>query len=155
MILFRNTKERSRFLRFAVVGVIGAVVDFGMMNLLRNVFHVPLVVAGTVSFIAAILSNFTWNRFWTYPDSRSKNIVRQLMEFVVISVLGLVIRIPVLALIEPPVLYIVEALPFKLPFFEPRFYADNATLALAVLIVMFWNFFANRYFTYADVKSES
>ena len=29
--------------------------------------------------------------------------------------------------------------------------ADNITLAIAVIIVMFWNFFANRYWTYNDV----
>ena len=28
-----NTKERNRFLKFAVVGAIGAVIDFGILNL--------------------------------------------------------------------------------------------------------------------------
>lgn len=76
--ILTNPRERTRFLRFAVVGIIGAVVDFGVMNLLSSLFPVPIVIgnvvisplvwAGTISFIAAILSNFTWNRYWTYPD---------------------------------------------------------------------------------------
>ena len=33
----------------------------------------------------------------------------------------------------------------------PDILADNFTLAVAVVIVMFWNFFANRYWTYGDV----
>ena len=67
-----NQRERTRFLRFAVVGGIGSVIDFGVMNLLKNSLGLSLVAAGTISFIAAVVSNFTLNRYWTYPDSRSK-----------------------------------------------------------------------------------
>jgi putative flippase GtrA len=138
-------------LRFAVVGVFGAVVDFGVMNLLVSLFHFPLVLAGTISFICAILSNFTWNRFWTYPDSRSKRLARQLAEFSLVSILGLLIRVPTLALLESPVHRLIERIPFQLPVSE-NFIADNLTLAVAVSIVMFWNFFVNRYWTYGDVE---
>ena len=146
-----NPRERSRFLRFAVVGVIGAVVDFGVMNLLANLFHTPLVIAGTVSFIAAILSNFFWNRFWTYPDSRSRNPLRQLGMFAIVSVIGLGIRVPLLAFLEPLMYKIFASLLFQLPV-SADFLGDNFTLAIAVVVVMFWNFFANRYWTYNDVQ---
>ncbi len=97
-----NSKERVRFLRFAVVGLIGAVVDFGVMNLLSHTFRVPLIFAGTVSFFAAIMSNFTWNRYWTYPDSRSKKVYRQLIQFAIVNAAGLLIRVPILAFLEKP-----------------------------------------------------
>ncbi len=151
-ILITNERERGRFLRFAVVGIIGAVIDFGMMNLLVNFAHATLVAAGTISFICAILSNFLWNRYWTYPDSRSKPVIRQLAEFAVVNVMGLAIRVPILALLEPRLLKLLQALPFQIPIFTPDFLADNITLAIAVIIVMFWNFFVNRYWTYSDVK---
>lgn len=152
MSVLSNPKERSRFLRFAVVGTIGAVVDFGIANLLVHGFSTSLVFAGTISFICAILSNFIWNRHWTYPDSRSKPILRQLIEFSIVSVAGLVIRVPILYFIEPLLNRILSQLPFRLPLFSPDFIADNLTLAIAVIIVMFWNFFVNRYWTYSDVK---
>ena len=57
-----NPRERTRFLRFAVVGIIGAVVDFGTFNLLSSVVGLGAVVSSVFSFIAAIISNFTWNR---------------------------------------------------------------------------------------------
>jgi putative flippase GtrA len=150
--ILTNPKERSRFLRFAVVGTIGAVVDFGIANLLVHGFSTSLVLAGTISFICAILSNFMWNRFWTYPDSRSKPILRQMIEFTVVSVAGLVIRVPILYFIEPVLEKVFAHLPFQLPVFGPKVLADNLTLAIAVVIVMFWNFFVNRYWTYSDVK---
>jgi putative flippase GtrA len=153
-----NPRERTRFLRFAVVGIFGAVVDFGIANLLISLAHLPLVVAGTISFVCAILSNFTWNRYWTYPDSRSKPLFYQLLTFSIVSVMGLVIRIPTLAILEPLIARLITGLPFNIcaplpfSFCSQKFIADNVTLAIAVIIVMFWNFFVNRYWTYNDVK---
>jgi len=151
-VILTNPRERTRFIRFAIVGVIGAVVDFGVMNLLVNLFSAPLVVAGTISFIAAVLSNFIWNRYWTYPDSRSKPIIRQWIEFLVVNAFGLIIRVPILALVGPVILVLISQLPFELPIFSPGVISDNLTLAIAVVIVMFWNFFVNRYWTYSDVE---
>lgn len=155
-VLINNPRERARFLRFAVVGAIGAVVDFGVMNLLVNVFHMLLVAGGTISFIAAILSNFTWNRYWTYPDSRSKPLLRQLVQFAIVNVIGLGIRIPTLAFLEPVMnrlaLLVVPFLQRFVPGLTAKFISSNVTLAIAVIIVMFWNFFVNRYWTYNDVQ---
>jgi len=147
-----NPRERTRFFRFLVVGMIGAIVDFGVMNFLTHAFGLPLVVAGTISFIAAILSNFTWNRYWTYPDSRSKPLIRQLFEFSIVNAAGLLIRIPILAFLEPILLRFFNWLPLNYFRFSPEFLAKNFTLAIAVIIVMFWNFFINRYWTYSDVE---
>jgi putative flippase GtrA len=149
--IITEPRERTRFLRFLVVGVIGAVVDFGTMNLLVNLFGAPLVLAGTISFICAVLSNFVWNRYWTYPDSRSKPIARQLLEFTIVSVIGLGIRVPILAILEPIIDAFFSRLAFDLPFFTADFLSDNITLAIAVIVVLFWNFFVNRYWTYRDV----
>jgi putative flippase GtrA len=151
-VLINNSRERSRFLRFAFVGLLGAVVDFGVSNLLIKLCNTRLVLAGTISFIAAILSNFIWNRYWTYPDSRSKPISRQLVQFALISLLGLGIRLPILYFIEPLLKSLAIELNLQiLPWLDAKTLADNFTLAIAVVIVMFWNFFANRYWTYNDV----
>jgi putative flippase GtrA len=151
-IIITNPRERTRFLRFAMVGIIGAVIDFGLANLLIKFFSAPLVLAGTASFIAAVISNFSWNRFWTYPDSRSKPITKQLVQFTIVSVIGLGIRIPTLAVLEPILYRFFSNLPYSIPYLTPDFLSKNVTLAIAVVIVMFWNFFINRYWTYNDVN---
>jgi putative flippase GtrA len=148
-----NPRERTRFLRFLVVGTFGAIVDFGIENLLHRLFGMPYVWAGTISFICAILSNFFWNRYWTYPDSRSKPLFRQLLQFALINTIGLVIRIPILRFLEPVISRLCSMLPQKLLVLPPDAMGENLTLAIAVLIVLFWNFFANRYWTYNDVES--
>ncbi len=75
-MILSNTRERTRFLRFLAVGVVGASVDFGVMNLLTHGLNVAVLPSGTVSFLAAVTSNFLLNRYWTYPDSRSKPVTR-------------------------------------------------------------------------------
>lgn len=152
-VLITNSRERGRFMRFAVVGLIGFVVDFGVMNILTNVFHTPFVLAGAASFAAAIVSNFTWNRYWTYPDSRTKSMRRQLVQFFLVSIIGLTIRVPLLALLEPAMVQFFESLHLNFAWVTAEDVAHNVTLAIAVIVVMFWNFFANRYWTYGDVES--
>lgn len=151
-MILTNQKERNRFLKFAVVGMIGAVVDFGIFNLLTAGFDVPAIWASVTSFVAAVISNFLWNRYWTYPDSRSKPISRQLTQFILVSLIGLAIRTALIALLEKPLIRLAEgALPAGF-FLTPTTVGHNVMLAFAILVVMMWNFIANRYWTYSDVS---
>lgn len=148
-----NRRERERFYRFAVVGVIGAVVDFGVFNLLTAFTRLPAVWASVISFAAAVISNFTWNRLWIYPDSRSKRMSQQIIQFTIISVVGLAIRTPLFVRLEGPLQNFFEFLHIPVLYlFTPRFLGHNLALAISVLVVMLWNFFVNRYWTYSDVQ---
>jgi putative flippase GtrA len=151
-MIITDRKERTRFLRFAVVGTIGAVVDFGIFNLLSGPLKVPAVIASMISFTCAVVSNFTWNRFWTYPDSRSKALSRQVIQFFVINLIGLGIRTPLFAGLEKLLTNMFSSIVPASFILTPVFIAHNLALAIVILIVMMWNFFANRYWTYNDVK---
>ena len=148
--IISDRQERSRFLRFAVVGAFGAVVDFGSYTILHNLLGVNAVLASVLSFTAAIISNFTWNRLWTYPDSRSKPVSKQLVQFTVVSFVGLAIRTPLFSLLVGPLNHLFSMLP-SISFLPDDFLGDKVALAIVVIVVMFWNFFANRYWTYSDV----
>ncbi len=149
--VLNNSVERVRFLKFIAVGAFGALVDFGIANLLSHYFDMPLVFAGTLSFACAVISNFIWNRYWTYPESRSRPLAHQLGMFVAVNVAGVAIRIPILHFVEPPLsIFFRSSSPVES--ISPEFIARNVTLAIAVGIVMLWNFFINRYWTYNDVE---
>jgi putative flippase GtrA len=150
-MIITNSRERTRFLRFAVVGLIGAVIDIGIFNLEISLFHIPSVTAAAISFILAVSSNFVFNRFWTYPDSRSKHIGAQVAQFVIVSLVGLGIRTLFFTYLEPPLIRSFQGLSFPAPI-TPNFMGHNVTLVVSIIVVMFWNFFANRYWTYADVE---
>ena len=169
-----NPKEAERFFKFAVVGAVGFVVDFGIFNLLLSPLELlftgasgtqealaqlglsltqletlATTLAGTISFVAAIISNFLWNRYWTYPDSRSKSVRRQFAMFSLVSVAGIFIRVPLIALTHRPFSALAANIAQLAPY--AKRVGDNLALILAVIVVMFWNFFVNRYWTYNDV----
>jgi hypothetical protein len=63
------------------------------------------------------------------------------------------IRVPIIALLEPLFNRIFTDLAFlPVGFITAEFLANNLALAVAVIVVMFWNFFINRYWTYGDVE---
>ena len=168
-------KETERFVKFLVVGAIGFVVDFTVFNLLVGPFvsavssghllydwltgfglshdfvtHLGPTLASTVSFTVAVMSNFLFNRYWTYPDSRSKSRRRQFVMFLVVSTVGIFIRIPIVTFLNPLFKSAFEAIPVFASYATRL--AANAALAVAVLVVLFWNFFVNRFWTYNDVE---
>jgi putative flippase GtrA len=149
-VALNNSSEKIRFFKFAIVGLIGAIIDFSIMNLLVASIQAPFVIAGTISFICAVISNFSWNRVWTYPESRSKPIFNQLGQFSLVNAAGLLIRLPILKLGEPAMDNFLMATPSLSKFHQ--FLSHNTTLAVAVGIVMMWNFFVNRYWTYNDIN---
>src|SRR5215467_2277033 len=109
-MILTDIKERTRFLKFVVVGTFGAAVDFGIANVLSHFFQLALVYAGTISFICAVMSNFIWNRYWTYPESRSRPLLHQLGMFFLVNLAGIAIRIPILHFGEPPLLKLLDSL---------------------------------------------
>ncbi|MCX6082448.1 MAG: GtrA family protein [Chloroflexi bacterium] len=149
-IVLKNPSERARFLKFAAVGMIGALIDFGVMNSLVAIFHTSFVLAGTISFVLAVISNFTWNRFWTYPESRSKPLIGQLGQFALVNAAGLLIRLPILKIGEPALDQFLKNISIASQ--NHQFISHNATLAIAVGVVMMWNFFVNRHWTYNDIE---
>ena len=147
----KNPTERTRFLKFCFVGLFGAVVDFGVMNLILH-FTGNAKLASTISFIAAVISNFIWNRYWTYPDSREKPVLRQLVQFFIVNSIGLLIRFILFSTIDQPIIRLAEKIVPADFIMEPGVLGHNITMVISIIIVMIWNFFANRFWTYNDVK---
>jgi putative flippase GtrA len=155
----KTKKETTRFLKFLVVGAIGAVVDFGTLNLLNYFTDMPFVYRQAVSFTLAVINNFLWNRYWTYPDSRSKPLGRQLAQFFLINGIGILVRTPIISLAMKAINAILEPLlgDVQLPFSEfltVEVIAENLAVVVAIFVILLWNFFANRYWTYNDVDTE-
>lgn len=133
-----------------MVGTLGAVVDFSVLNLLTSQFSVPSVIASIVSFVAAVISNFYLNRKWTFPDSRSKKVSRQILQFLVVSLAGLAIRVPIFSFLETTFFGLFSTTNIALPF-QPQVIAQNVALIIVILIIGLWNFTINRLWTYSDV----
>jgi putative flippase GtrA len=143
-------REVARFIKFATVGAIGMVIDLSLLNLMYKVVLPPLftamaaaaqlALANAVSFSAAVISNFTWNRLWTFPESRQRPLFRQLAQFALVNLIGLGIN-------EVVLLTIYHIIGGYVP--DPLNY--NLAKVLAIGVVLFWNFGVNRLWTYRNL----
>lgn len=141
-----NRREVKRFVKFGIVGVLGTVTHITLFNVLLLVFHLPPLVANVIGFSTAVIQNFTLNRKWTFPETRSRSFLPQLGKFAVVSVLGLIINSFVLLTVshfleqfwnsliaDPHLAHIIN---------------QNFALAVAIGVTLFWNFFVNRLWTF-------
>jgi putative flippase GtrA len=153
-----NQKEFARFFKFCVVGTLGAVIDFGVLNLLIQLFGFPKVTANVFSFTTAVISNFVWNRLWVYPETRSDPLRKQFVQFFVVNVAGLFINTAIFygadrwflgeaGLLAGPVGAL--ALALGMAHFD---LAYNGAKVIATGVVLFWNFFVNRLWTFRHVR---
>jgi putative flippase GtrA len=164
-----RSKEVERFIKFAIVGAVGAVIDSMTLVALQATILSPVephkdlkvATASTIAFLAAVCSNFFWNRYWTYPDSRSRSVRRQMAQFTIINLVGWLGRTIWIAtayawlgvILMPIVLPEIQL--FR-PGYVPSVSAEAklgtmAAWLIGVCVVMLWNFLANRYWTYNDV----
>jgi putative flippase GtrA len=85
--------------RFGVVGGLGFVVDIAVFNVLRATILDPSVItsgpiiAKVISTVLAIIVNWIGNRYWTFRETRRTEIVREGVEFGLVSLGGLVVTL--------------------------------------------------------------
>ena len=60
----------ERFVRFALAGTGGFIVQLATLAVLTSMFDVNYLVATLVAVEAAILSNFVWHQRWTLRIDR-------------------------------------------------------------------------------------
>lgn len=146
-----SAAELTRFLKFATVGAIGMVVDLTVLNVMYRLVlpalapglsdETRLIMANSISFTVAVVSNFTWNRLWTFPESRQRPLGTQLVQFTIVNVIGLAINNVILWLVFQVTQ---QVLPDPLDY--------NVAKIVAIGVVLFWNYGANRLWTYRGIK---
>jgi putative flippase GtrA len=130
-----HLREVKYFVKFCVVGATGAFVDFGSLTVLYKVAHLPLALAIAIAFGAAVANNYTWNILWTYnhQDHSDQHHIT-LSKFLLVSLVGLAINETIVNLMT----HVLN-----------ESYWLIAKL-IATVIVLFWNFVANRIWTFRD-----
>ena len=87
----------GQFTRFGVVGLVGLVIDLAVFNLLRATvlspdnLHEGPVLAKVISTSLAIVANWIGNRYWTFREHRGRQLWREFVEFLIVSLGGMLI----------------------------------------------------------------
>lgn len=86
-----------QLVKFGAVGGVGVLVNWGVSNLLWLTVLNPSKVAsgamlGTiVATLVTIVVNWIGNRYWAFADARQKNTAREGLEFLIASVIGMLV----------------------------------------------------------------
>lgn len=127
--------EFKRFIRFSIVGLINTFVDFGLYLLLTRIFDFHYLLANVSSWIVAVCFSFIMNKYWTFECYDKGAIPKQYVKFFVVNIIALGLSVLILFLF-------VEI--FKLP--------DVFGKIFAIGLIAFWNFFANKHWTFRNAK---
>lgn len=153
-----------QFLKFATVGAMNTAIDWSLAFFLTFYTPLPRVLgAGLVSLtgvpirpeVAAVwltkllssgtatVNSFIWNRRWTFRVRGKQARARQFAKFVTVNVIGMLLNSTITTLLLRPFLP------------EPSRIAFLACQATATALVLFWNFFANKYWTFRGASGVS
>jgi len=143
MKLFSWIKSNWKyFIKYAIVGVGGTIIDIGGFAALLRFTSITRFPAATISFIAAVINNYTWNKVWTFHDHQ-KAIGKQFVVFFLVSIVGLGLNLFFLWFFGYLIAEFLQSTP------------ENLSVALNSLaklgasgMVLTYNFFANRYITF-------
>jgi dolichol-phosphate mannosyltransferase len=122
--------DLMRFLRFAVVGGSGVLINMAVLWLLHDKVGLPLTRSSIAAISLAILNNFLWNNFWTFKAATIQK--RRFAQFVIISLVGMVINLAILNIL-----------------FASGIHYAMANLA-GIMVATAWNFFANSKWTWGE-----
>jgi dolichol-phosphate mannosyltransferase len=130
----------GKYLKFAFIGGIGALINLAVLWVAHEVFFVHYLWAATIAFVVADTNNYIWNRLWTF---RSKGKIQfQYFQFLAVSVAGLLLNLTILWLIVD------NALPLLGIEMDKASILLLLSQALAIFIVSLFNFGVNSFWTF-------
>jgi dolichol-phosphate mannosyltransferase len=132
--LVGRSGEWKRFVKFALVGASGVLVNMGLLWLLTEVAGLLYLISASISIECSIISNFVLNDYFTFPDRRSqgfRDFLRHLGKFNVVSMGGIGINLLVLWLLSDllGINYLLSNL-------------------CGIAVAMMWNYLVNSWWTW-------
>ena len=137
------------FIKYALVGILGTLIDVGVLGFLVWYFDVPptddvrLYLFVTLSFLLAVINNFALNQWWTFRVE-TKGQKRRFVKFLLVSVGGLLLsNLLMFGLLELLDIFLAWDM----------LHLGNVLIvmlakAITSLVVLLWNFFLNKYWTF-------
>lgn len=117
-------------MKYSIVGVMGTFIDLASLYLFVEYFGIPLIPAVILSFLLAVTNNFVLNKIWTFRN-KSKNYRKLYIKFLIVSLVGLGLTVTSMHIM-------VNIAGIWYMFAK----------ALTSLLVLTWNFLANKFWTF-------
>lgn len=124
----RNKALIVQLLRYAVVGGVAFVVDYGSLWLLTEVVGLHHLVSAAIAFVLGLVCNYVISTAWVFGESKVSNRWVEFVIFSIIGVIGLGLNELIIYLCTD-----VCGLHYML------------SKIISTVIIFFWNFFARRF----------
>ncbi len=133
-----------QLIKFAIVGASSTTVNFAVLNFMLIVLHESKYPSVTVAFLVSVVNGYIWNKRWTFKAAQAKAVHTQFTQFLLVNTVGLGLDLLIIKLLSVP-------LERYLHFPDPHLtmvVATNMAQLVATGVAVFWNFFANRLWTF-------
>lgn len=128
-----------QLMKFAIVGLLGAFVDYSIYTILTRLASVDYLLARAVSVMLAIFNNFVWNKNWTFERRQSEKTATEYFRFLMVSLLSMGVNLAVMFVI-------IEYTPAEILFGS---YEDVFAMSVSILAAFFLNFYLNKRWTFS------
>ena len=132
---------RTQFVRYLVVGLMNAGLDFLILNSLSITFDVyagvPIILFTAISSSVVIVHSYFWNKHWTFQTSGNQGV--ELPKFIAVNAGAFLINVSIVYLLTT----------FARPSEVGPLAWENIAKAVALSVVVLWNFTGFRYFVFS------
>jgi len=128
-----------QLVKFGLVGFSSTIVNFAVLNLMLIVLHQNKYAAVTVAFLVSVINGYFWNRRWTFKNAPTKAVHTQFTQFLLVNLVSWGLDLLFVRLIS---------VPLESDFHISMVKATNLSQLVATGVLVFWNYFANRLWTF-------
>lgn len=131
-LLFEPTDNSLlQFFRYAFVGGIATIVDWGIQFFVTNL-GVHYLITAVFAFCAGLICNFLLSKLFVFQAEKARlKLTGEFLSYLIIGVIGMMFTVIIMYL-----------------FTELLFFDFMISKMIATAIVLFWNFFARKWLVY-------
>lgn len=87
----KTEKLLLQIFKFIIVGGTATIIDWAVYYVLYNFLHVNPLIANILSFTVSVIYNYIASVKWVFDVNKEKSKIKMVIEFLVFSVIGLLI----------------------------------------------------------------
>ena len=137
-----------QLIKFAIVGASSTIINLVVLYLMLRLLHGHRYISTSVAFVVSVINGYHWNRTWTFKAALVKAVHTQFAQFALVNLVGYALDLLVIYLASTPIERQIHLLEVAWSPAKTERIAVLAAQLIATALIVFWNFFANRLWTF-------
>lgn len=134
-------KQIPLFSKFAIVGIVAAIVDIVLFNLISIFLDFSPIAVKVISGVISTLLAWVGNRYWTFRKDKRENKTKEVIEYLLVALAGLLIALTCLGISH-------YALGLR------SLIADNISgNVVGLILATLFRYFANQYWVFNSSRN--